>query len=113
MKPETPRPVRLEDYRPPSHLIDTVDLDIALAPTRTRVHSRMTVRRNPEARNPDALHLDGEHLELEEIKIDGRRLQRGDFDLSDTGVSLARSPGRPFVLETTTYCNPEANKALQ
>ena len=37
MKSENPKPVLLADYRPPEFLIDTVHLDIALAPTKTRV----------------------------------------------------------------------------
>ena len=50
MKSETPKPVLLADYRPPEFLIDTVDLNIVLDPTRTRVISKLTMRRNPKAK---------------------------------------------------------------
>ena len=32
MKTDTPRPILLKDYRPPNYLIDTVHLDVSLAP---------------------------------------------------------------------------------
>src|SRR6185437_5796968 len=50
MKSDTPKPVLLADYRPPDFLIDTVDLDIVLDPTRTRVTSKLTLRRNPKTK---------------------------------------------------------------
>ena len=34
MKPQTPRPRRLKDYRPPAYLVDHVDLDVAQAEAR-------------------------------------------------------------------------------
>ena len=73
MKPETPRPVHLKDYRPPAYLIDKVDLDVSLHATRTRVRSRLSVRHNPDARGKPGslktgpLRLDGENLELASI----------------------------------------------
>ncbi len=47
MKPETARPVHLKDYRPPAYLIDRVNLDVSLEPTRTRVRSKLAIRPNP------------------------------------------------------------------
>src|SRR5262245_60875987 len=49
MKNETPRPIRLKDYKPPNFLIDTVALDVLLDPTHTRVKSRLKMRPNPAA----------------------------------------------------------------
>ena len=40
MRTEQARPVRLQDYRPPDWLVDTVDLDVSLHPSATRVRSR-------------------------------------------------------------------------
>ena len=40
MKPDTPRPILLKDYRPPDYLIYMVNLDVSLHPTRTRVRAR-------------------------------------------------------------------------
>ena len=47
MDTDAPRPILLEDYKPPNYLIDTVNLDVALDPTRTSVRSRLQMRANP------------------------------------------------------------------
>src|ERR1051326_5066979 len=49
MRTEEHRPVRLEDYRPPDWLIDTVDLDVSLDPNATRVRAKLQVRPNAGA----------------------------------------------------------------
>jgi aminopeptidase N len=112
MKQETPRPVLLKNYRPPSYLVDSVDLDVALHATRTRVRSRLKVRANPDVAKPGVLKLDGELLELESVRLDGRVLAKEDYKLSDKELAIAKVPGAPFTLEIITTCNPEANKAL-
>ena len=114
MKPEAPRPIHLKDYRPPAYLIDTVDLDIALHATRTRVRARLSVRPNPAAgAKPGALVLDGESLELEQVRIAGETLPPSACETGPESLTLARVPTGPFELEIVTYCNPDANKALQ
>jgi aminopeptidase N len=114
MKPEAPRPILLKDYRPSPYLIDAVDLDIALHATRTRVRSRLKIRRNPAAGEKSApLVLDGESLELERVLLDGRERAAGEYEVTSTALTLQRVPTKPFTLEVVTYCNPEANKALQ
>ena len=40
-----PQTIRLEDYRPPAHLIDSVDLRFELGEDGTRVRARSAVRR--------------------------------------------------------------------
>ncbi|MBI1650801.1 aminopeptidase N [Hyphomicrobium sulfonivorans] len=114
MKRDTTAPtVHLKDYRPPAYLIDRVNLDISLDPTRTEVKSRLSVRANPKAavkRGP--LQLDGQHLELGDIKLNGRALTKKDYKLTDTSLTLTKPPVKPFTLEITTYINPDANKAL-
>ncbi len=115
MKTDTPRPILLKDYRPPSYLIDKVELNIVLEPKRTRVDAKLSVRPNPAvdsgARGP--LRLDGEHLELARIALDGRELAASAFLADDTGLTLLDTPDRAFTLESTTYIDPEANTALQ
>jgi len=114
MKPKTPRPILLKNYRPPAYLIDKVDLDVALHPTRTRVTSRLSVRANPKARGKrEALRLDGTHMELAEISLNGKKLAPKDYKLTDTSLSLTKTPAKRFTLEIVTFVNPEANKALQ
>jgi aminopeptidase N len=113
MKTDTPRPILLKDYRPPNYLIYAVDLDVALHATRTRVRSRLKIKRNPAyPGSAGPLRLDGEMIELEALRLDGRQLTPSDYTLADTGLTIAALPREPFTLETTTYCDPEANKAL-
>jgi aminopeptidase N len=114
MKLEAPRPIHLKDYRPPAYLIDKVDLDFALDPTATRVRSKLSLRPNPDATGRrEPLRLDGEKLELEEVKLDGKPLSKKDYKLTDTSLTLTKTPQGPFTLEITTRINPEANTALQ
>ena len=115
MKSDIPKPVLLADYRPPDFLIDTVDLDIVLDPTHTRVTSKLTLRRNPKAKvtAKTPLRLDGELLELESISLNGKRLKRPAFVTDETGRTLKVPPKDPFTLEIKTIVNPEANTALQ
>ena len=113
MKTDTPRPIRLKDYRPPSYLIDRVNLDVALHKTRTRVRSRLTLRANPSVAKPAPLRLDGELLELESIKLNGRLLTARDYTLGEKELVVPSPPrGEAFELDIVTYCNPDANKAL-
>src|SRR5215510_3559739 len=111
MKTDTPRPILLKDYRPPNYL---VDLDVALAPERTRVEARLKLRPNPALGRAEAgpLRLDGELLELGRVALDGRELAPPHYRLSDKDLVIEKPPARAFVLELVTYCNPEANKAL-
>ena len=114
MKPESPRPHRLKDYRPPAYLVDHVDLDFALDPQRTEVKAKLKVRRNPAAgSSAKALVLDGELLELKHIAIDGRPLEARDYKLDAASLTIAKVPAKAFTLSLTTVVNPEANKALQ
>ena len=64
MRTEQARPVRLQDYRPPDWLIDTVNLDIALDRNATRVRAKLAVRPNPAAASPAARDTIGEELKL-------------------------------------------------
>ena len=113
MDTAAPRPILLEDYKPPNYLIDTVSLDVALDPERTRVRSRLQMRANPDfPGKPGALKLDGELLALEKVAIDGRELAPADYQVTDRNLTIAKLPAGPFKLEIVTVCNPKANAAL-
>ncbi len=115
MKAENPKPVLLADYRPPEFLIDTVHLDIALGPTKTRVASKLAVRRNPDARTSGKapLRLDGELLKLESVVVDGKKLKPTAYRVTETSLAILSPPKEPFTLEVVTSINPKANTALQ
>jgi aminopeptidase N len=105
MRTETPQPVRLSDYTPPSHLIDTVHLDFDLQPSATRVKATLAVRRNGEA---DVLVLDGEGLKTLSVKIDGRDHA---FDEGPETLTLVGLP-EAFTLETEVEIDPSGNTVL-
>jgi aminopeptidase N len=44
MRTEEARPVRLEDYRPPDWLVETVELDVSLDPKATRVRAALRLK---------------------------------------------------------------------
>src|SRR5258708_37840680 len=115
MKSENPKPVLLADYRPPEFLIDTVHLDIALAPSKTRVASKLEIRRNPNsaATGKVPLRLDGEFLKLESVTLDGKKLKPSSYRIDDTSLTIPSPPKEPFTLEVVTLVNPKANTALQ
>ena len=115
---DTPRPIKLKDYTPAPYVIDQVNLDFSLDPTATRVSSRLKMRPNPKAgarkgAKPEALHLDGEKLKLIEIKLDNQLLKAGDYEVSETGLTIKDVPQRDFTLEIATEINPEKNTELQ
>ena len=114
MRTDTPQTIRLKDYCPPAYLIDKVDLDIALDPSRTRVRSKLKIRRNPAStENGGPLRLNGENLELATILLDKAELQSKDYEITETELVIRKPPEKPFTLTITTFVNPGSNKALQ
>ncbi|MBZ0140216.1 MAG: aminopeptidase N, partial [Pseudorhodoplanes sp.] len=112
MRTEQARPVRLQDYRPPDWLIDTVNLDIALDRNATRVRAKLAVRPNPAAASPAPLHLDGDELKLVSLAIDGEPLAPQGYSAAPDSLTVAQPPQRPFVLEIETVVDPSANTQL-
>ena len=107
------RTIRLKDYTPAPFAIDSVELDIRLEPEKTKVMSRLKLRPNPKSNVVgEPLVLNGQGLDLVEVKLSGRKLAAKDYTLSEGSLSIPEVPDRPFTLEITTFCNPEANKAL-
>jgi aminopeptidase N len=112
-RPE-PQPTLLSDYRPPAYLIGQVELRFDLDDARTRVTSRLELRRNPVAgTDPVAeLRLDGEGLELLALRLDGQPPAPGTWHQDEAGLIL-RAPPSQFVLETEVAIAPAANTALE
>ncbi len=108
------RPVThlLQEYTPPSYLVETVDLCFRLSPTATSVTSSVRYQRHPDCTALAPLHLDGEELELLSLKLDGVALQKGDYRVSPSSLVIAKVP-ETFVLEMETRINPQGNTALE
>jgi len=112
MKTEEPRTIYLKDYRPSPYLIETVNLDVSLAPAQTRVCSRLKLKPNPD---PEArrgpLTLNGEKLNLHSVSVDGTPIN--DYTVDDATLTIPSPPDGPFEVEIETTCDPQGNEALE
>ena len=111
MRTEEPRPVRLEDYRPPDWRIATVELDVALHPAATTVRAKLSLSPNGAAA-PAPLVLDGDELTLRSIRLDGKPLPAESFVATADRLTIAQAPQRPFELEIETVLDPTNNTKL-
>jgi aminopeptidase N len=112
MRTEDARPVRLKDYRPPDWLVETVDLDVSLHPSATRVRAALRLKPNPQAAAPAALVLDGNDLQLAGLAIDGEPVAAERYSVTSDRLTIPQPPHRPFVLTVETIIDPAANTQL-
>jgi aminopeptidase N len=104
--------VYLKDYKPFSHIVDSVEITFRLAPDATRVSTRLALRPNPARPGRNALRLNGEGLKLLACSLDGKPLDP-KLDAESLTVAAKTLPNGPFVLETEVEINPKANTALE
>jgi len=112
MRTEQSVPIRLEDYRPPDWLVETVDLDVSLQATATRVRAALRLKPNPKAAAPAPLVLDGDGLKLVSLKLNGEALPPGSYAVAPDSLTIAQPPRQPFTLEIETVVDPSANTQL-
>jgi aminopeptidase N len=107
-----PRETRLVDYRPPTFLVDTVELAFDLDEAATRVRSRLAVRRNPASSERDAtLALDGEALTLVRVVLNGEELGANRYRVEGDKLLIPELPERA-TLEIETRIAPKDNTEL-
>ncbi|MFL6798325.1 MAG: aminopeptidase N [Xanthobacteraceae bacterium] len=111
MRTEESRPVRLQDYRPPSWRIAHVELDVSLDQTATRVRATLAIE-SAVGEPPSPLVLDGDDLSLAEIRIDGTPLPPEQYVATPDLLTIAQPPQQPFRLELETILDPSANTNL-
>lgn len=107
MQDATPQPIRLADYRPWPFRLDAVSLTFRLAPTATRVLSRMEI--TPLGNND--LRLDGEDLRLISATIGGVAITAVP-DATGLTIPASALPDHPFLWEAEVEINPQANLTL-
>ncbi|HEY3797040.1 MAG TPA: aminopeptidase N [Caulobacteraceae bacterium] len=110
MRTDTPQAIHLSDYKPPLYLVDEVRLDVALAPSATRVKARLSVRRNGDHTEPASFN--GERLTLISVAVNGRELAPEEYAVDDELLTIAKVPAA-FTLETEVEIDPDGNKALE
>ena len=98
------------DYTAPAFWIDTVDLTFDLDPAKTRVLSKMRIRRNMDVA-PQPLRLDGEELNLARVMVNGGGTS---FKMDGNQLVLENLPEgtESFDLEIFTTCAPAKNTQL-
>jgi aminopeptidase N len=112
MRTDTARPVRLTDFRPPDWLVETVDLDVRLDPTASRVRSRLVLKPNPKGRYGAPLVLDGEELSLVHVLLEGIMLSPESYVVTAESLTIPNPPPQGFGLEIETLIDPSANTRL-
>ncbi|SNR26752.1 aminopeptidase N [Puniceibacterium sediminis] len=108
MKDAAPQTIYLRDYTPFGFVVEEVHLTFRLAPTSTRVLSRIKFAPNPEATDK-TFFLHGEDLILKSSKIDGKKVTP---TVTPEGLTCA-VPDKPFVWESEVEISPQTNTALE
>ncbi|HMM77274.1 MAG TPA: aminopeptidase N [Gammaproteobacteria bacterium] len=111
MQNPLPQAIRLADYTPPAFLVDSVDLDVDIRPTHTRVRATLALARNPAAAGHAPLVLDGDGLTLERVLLDGAALAADAYTLTAHALTVPNPPQR-CVLTTEVSIDPEKNTQL-
>lgn len=109
---QSPRVIRLADYRAPNFLIDSVELVFHLGEEDTRVSAHLAIRRNPAALDrPTGLRLDGEALRLVSVALDGERLGENRYRVTGDAL-VVDGVGDAFTLDVETLIRPQDNTEL-
>ncbi|MCK0148942.1 aminopeptidase N [Marivita sp. S6314] len=108
MKDAAPKTIYLKDYTPFGFVVDSVHLTFRLAPTSTRVISKIAFAPNPEATDR-SFFLHGEQLDLKWARIDGQDIVP---TLTEDGLRCD-VPDRPFTWEAEVEISPQTNTALE
>ena len=113
MRSNQPQTIYLSEYQVPAYLVDHVDLRFELFEDGARVHSTLSVRRNPDSRAASApLELDGDSLRLESVALDGAELSAADYEDRGDQLVIASVPEQ-FELSVVTWIEPQNNTRLE
>ena len=107
MKDQDTQTIYLSDYQPPAFLVDHVELEFILHPTKTRVSSKIQFRKNPKSHSTK-FFLHGEELNLISSQINGANVEPKLFS---SGLSC-EVPDTPFTWQAEVEINPSSNTAL-
>ena len=105
---DSPKTVRLQDYRPYPFRIEQTRLAFDIRDGETTVECELDVRRQGEG----ALVLDGNDLRLDGVWVDGRALGGNEYALDEKGLTVFDVPDACGV-RTRVRIAPEKNTSLE
>lgn len=109
----TPKIIRLADYRQPDYLIHETHLHFELYDDHALVHAHLVLERNPQLDDSlPALVLDGVKLELKHIALDDRVLDESEYQVDAESLQLQPEKAE-FTLDTTVRIEPQNNTELE
>lgn len=106
MKNSAPQAVKLSEYKAPEFLVSEIELKFDLHEDHANVDSRLQMKNSAGAQ---ALSLDGEKLELRYVNLAGKTLGPGDYEVTDTQLTIKHAPKGEFTLEIGTKIKPQEN----
>ncbi len=109
MKTDAPKVIKLNEYKKPDYLVETIDLVLHLDNTKTLVESTMKLKRNTDEVTP--LILNGEELVLKSLKLNGETYTDYTHSTENHTLTLNKVPAE-FTLVIENEINPETNKTL-
>lgn len=111
LKTESRKKIFLNDYQPPTYLTPKIDLIFDLDPDRTQVTGKFEVLRTTN--DPSApLVLDGKGQTVLYVAIDGVKLSKDQYSLTEDQLTIPRCPDR-FELTIVNVLEPRKNKSLE
>lgn len=107
---QQPQTIYFKDYTPSDFTITHCQLEFIIDSSSTRVDNVMRIKRQ----NPDAkeLRLDGEMMELELVWVDDVLLDEGNYQLTDTTLTLEMNIDEA-VVRLITRIYPDDNTQLE
>ncbi|MBE0485450.1 aminopeptidase N [Marinobacter sp.] len=112
MRTNQPQTIYLSDYQAPAYFVDQVDLRFELFEDGARVHSKLALRRNPEASVGAPLELNGDSLTLESLTLDGEALPASRYQNEGDKLVVPGVPAK-FELAVVTWIEPQKNTRLE
>ena len=110
MREGAPKTIYRKDYKTPDFLIDSVDLAFDIYDGRTRVASKLDIKRNGTNQAP--LVLDGESLEIISLSINGRALSADEYRYANGKLTIENVPNQ-VCFEAEVDIVPEENTSLE
>ncbi|MHA7853229.1 aminopeptidase N [Marinobacter shengliensis] len=113
MRTNQPQTIYLSEYQAPAYLVDHVSLRFELFEDGARVHSTLSMRRNPAAmQSGSTLELDGDSLTLESLALNGQSLASDEYRNEGDKLVVPTVP-EAFELTVVTWIEPQNNTRLE